>query len=123
MTRASLTAASRGSAYRVDGLVLLVGRRPLWSSRAAVMLTAHNPLSRRHAAGWNARMLRALDEWLRRHPWREAVSGEAQWRETQRVVEMDTRAGRALARRFRQNAMLVLKPHQPPRLVILAPGP
>jgi hypothetical protein len=36
---------------------------------------------------------------------------------------MDARAGRVLARRFRQNAVLVLKPHQPPLLVILARAP
>jgi acetaldehyde dehydrogenase (acetylating) len=68
-------------------------------------------------------MLRALDASLRHHPWREAQSGQGAWQEIQRLVEMDARAGRVLARRFRQNAVLVLKPHQPPLLVILARAP
>lgn len=115
--------AYRATTYRVDGLALRVGRRPAWPGRAAVLLTAQNPHSRRCPAGWNARMLRALDGWLRRHPWREAVSGEGRWLETQRLVAFDARAGAVLARRFRQNAMLVLKTRQPPRLVILARAP
>ncbi len=87
------------------------------------MLTAHNPHSRRQTKGWNARMQRALDAALHRLHCREAASGTGAWLEIQRVVEMDERAGRKLARRFRQNAVLVLKPHQPPRLVILVRAP
>lgn len=121
--RAKLASAYRDTTYRVDALTLRIGRRPLWPGRAAVMLTPHNPFSRRHPPGWNARMLRALDAALRRHSWRPAASGDDLWLEIQRVVEMDARAGRVLARRFRQNAMLALRPRQPPRLIILAPAP
>lgn len=121
--RLALERAYRATSYTVDGLLLRVGRRPFWPGAAAVLLTAHNPHSRRQPPGWNARMLRALDAALRRHAWREAESGQGAWREIQRLVEMDALAGRVLARRFRQNAVLVLKPHQPPRLVILARAP
>jgi len=113
----------RACTYEVDGLLLRVGRRPFWPGPPAVLLTAHNPHSRRQPPGWNARMLRALDAALSRHAWREAASGKGAWREIQRLVAMDARAGRVLARRFRQNAVLVLKPHQPPLLVILARAP
>ena len=121
--RPALERAYRASAYRVDGMLLRVGRRPLWPGPTAVLLTSHNPHSRRRPPGWNAKMLRALDAALRHNPWREAQSGQGAWREIQRLVEMDARAGRVLARRFRQNAVLVLKPHQPPLLVILARAP
>lgn len=121
--RPALKRAYRASAYRVDGLLLRVGRRPLWPGPPSVLLTAHNPYSRRQPPGWNTRMLRALDAALRHHPWREAESGQGAWREIQRLVEMDARAGRVLARRFRHNAVLVLKRHQPPLLVILVRAP
>ncbi|WP_368418421.1 DUF3293 domain-containing protein [Rhodovarius sp.] len=121
--RPALERVFRASAYHVDGRLLRVGRRPLWPGPPAVLLTAHNPHSRRHPPGWNARMLRALDAALRRNPWREAESGQGAWLEIQRLVEMDARAGLVLARRFRQNAVLVLKRHQPPILVILVRAP
>ena len=81
------------------------------------MLTACNPRSRLMPAGWNARMMRRLGETLRRRHVLPAESGAGRWLEAQFLVACAPAWGAHIARRFRQNAILCLLRHQPPRLV------
>ncbi len=123
----SLAAAYRAASYRVAGLELRIGRRSRGLDsllaglglRQAMLLTAHNPLSRRQPARHNAtaqaRLLAALGP-LALLP---AESGAGRWREPQILAAGDPRRLQTVIRRFRQMAILRLRPTQAPELVVL----
>jgi hypothetical protein len=85
-------------------------------ARQAVFVTAFNPMSRKMPPGWNARMQRALARSL----WRWAVlPGTGQWRQWSEghiLVFAGPRPVWRLARRFRQNAIVVVCRGRPARL-------
>lgn len=130
--RAALEPAYRRTPYRVDGpagpVTLRIGRREpgtamllrALATHEAVLLTAHNPASRRRAPGWNRRAQRRLEEALRRVPALAGCSVAGGWSEAQRLLPIDVRRGAVLARRFRQNALVLLRRAQAPRLVWVA---
>lgn len=93
--------------------------RPAGLLRDAAVLTAANPFSRRRADGWNARMNRALAEAARRlHP----VPAEGRlgdWREEGFLIEAPPARVAVLGRRFRQNALVVVRRGQAARLLLL----
>jgi Protein of unknown function (DUF3293) len=124
---AHLRQAYRATEYRAAGLILRIGRRSggldgLLSgmgAREAVLITAWNPHSRRVPAAGNARMMQRLQAALRRHTALPAESGAGRWIEAQFLAACPAAWAGVLARRFRQNAMVVLRPGQKPRLRVL----
>ena len=71
--------------------------------------------------GWNARMMARLRTAARRLPTAEGEGRGWGWAERHLLVAADPRRAAVLARRFRQNAMVVVRVGAPARLVLL-PG-
>ncbi len=131
---AGLLAAYRRTDYEAGGAVARIGRRSAavdallrrLGAREGAFVTAWNPLSRRAPAGRNARMMARLREAARRSP---AAGGEGRgrgWSERHLLLAADPRRAAALARRFRQNAIVAVRVGAPARLVLLratAPAP
>lgn len=123
-----LAAAYRRSVFRAGEVVARVGRRSAsgdaWlagqGAREGAMVTAWNPMSRRHPRGWNDRAQARLRAAARRFPMAEGFSGTARWQEHNVLLAGDVRAIAMLARRFRQAAILVLRRGQVARLGWLA---
>ncbi len=114
----------RSSTYRAGTVVARIGRRPAGlhgrGPVPSVLLSACNPGGRRLPDGWNRRMMRCLGETLRRVA---HVPGEGrlrQWSEPLLLAAMVPARAIVLARRFRQNAVVVLHPGRPARLLLLA---
>lgn len=115
----------RLSTYHALGLpVIRIGRRPCWHGRAPkgdiVLLSACNPGGRLYAPGWNRRMMHHLARHLRGldHTLGEGRLGR--WSEPLYAVHVPLARGLELARRFRQNAVVVVHGDRPARLVYLA---
>ena len=85
-----------------------------------VMLGACNPGGHRHAAGWNARMMDRLRLVLRRFRYIEATGSLDRWSEEMLMVQLDPRQARVVARRFRQNAIILISRRRRTRLLIIA---
>ncbi|MBE7212204.1 MAG: DUF3293 domain-containing protein [Gluconacetobacter diazotrophicus] len=114
----------RLSRYAAGPLAVRIGRRPAglppgWERRDVVLLSAANPGGARRPDGWNARMMRTLAVRLRRHP---VLSGEGRlgtWSEPLVAAAMPAAAAIVLARRYRQNAVVLLRGDRPARLLLL----
>ncbi|MEI6159314.1 MAG: DUF3293 domain-containing protein [Roseococcus sp.] len=121
----TLREAYRRTTYRAGDLAVRPGFHSrdgdAWlaslPAREAAFITAWNPMSRRHAPGWNARQQERLRAWLRRYPTLEGMSGFNAWQEHNLLVAADTRLLIRAAQRFRQAAILVLRRSQPARLL------
>jgi hypothetical protein len=131
-----LLRAYRVSAYRAAGLDLRIGRRNValdgllagMGARQAVLITACNPRSRRMPPGWNARMMARLHAKLSRRTAYPAESGPAasqghvrawSWHESQFLAACPEAWAACVARLFRQNALVALRPGRAPRLLAL----
>lgn len=114
----------RLSTYRAGTVAARVGRRPGGLDRTVrvplVLLSACNPGGRRMTDGWNRRAMRRLDEAMRRIPRVEGEGRLGRWSEPLVLAAMAPARGIVLARRFRQNAVVVLRPRRPARLMLLA---
>ncbi len=107
--------------YDVPGGVVRIGRCCLATdamlrshhSRTAVLITAWNPLSRRKPQGWNDRMQSRLLAMVRRYPVLPSRGGARGWAEDHLLVPMPPARACVVARRFRQNAVVVLRAGQP----------
>jgi hypothetical protein len=114
---AALMAAYRRTDYRTAGAVIRIGRRApavdrllrCHGCREAVLITAWNPFSRRMPPGWNARMQRHLRQAVRRYVVLPANGGARGWSEDHLLVLMPAAKAEILARRFRQNAIVMLR--------------
>jgi hypothetical protein len=112
---ACLLRAWRLTDYRVDGLAVRIGRSPpealfvRLGTRRATLLTAWNPMSRRHPAGWNSRMQLRLLLRLRDLPFLEATGSLNRWCEPMLLVGGDPRRIMRIAAHFRQFAVVVLR--------------
>ena len=126
--RHALPRAYRMTCYEVEGIEVRIGKRSTamdgllssYGARDAVFLTAYNPYSRVMPAGWNQRMQLRLAEALRRRP---VLAGRGSWRrwsEDHLLVFGDARPARRLARRYRQNAIVIVRHRQPARLMIIS---
>lgn len=123
----TLGAHYRGTLFQAGPVRARVGRRSAsadaWlaarGAREGAMLTAWNPMSRRHPEGWNARRQAALRDAVRRLPQCEGWSGANAWWEHNLLLPADARRLVALARRFRQRAILLLRRGQPARIIWL----
>ncbi len=107
----------RLSRYEAGGAVLRVGCRATgleagWEShlkgRGLVLLSACNPGGRRQHDGWNDRMMRRLAETLRRVPHMPGKGVLGIWSEPLVLAAIDSRRSLVLARRFRQNGVILI---------------
>ncbi len=122
-----LLRAYRVSAYRTAGLDLRIGRRSVeldgllagMGARQAVLITACNPHSRRMPPGWNERMMARLHATLSRRTAYPAESGTGAWIEAQFFAACPEAWAARIARRFRQSALVALRPGRAPRLLAL----
>ena len=101
------------SRYVAGGVVARVGSRaeglrPDQARAALVFLGACNPCGRRHPDAWNARMMRQMRSVLRRICFIEATGSLGRWSEDMVMAAMDPRRAAVIARRFRQNAIVVV---------------
>ena len=121
----SLQRAYRMTRYTVAGITIRVGRRCAavdrlliaHSRREAGFITAYNPLSRRKPPGWNRRMQSRLVQAVRHWPVLPAGGGWRRWYEEHLVVFAHPRRMAVLARRYRQHAIVIVRLHQPARLL------
>ena len=100
------------------GPPIRIGRRT-FLVREGALLTAANPRSRRMPDGWNARMNRALAETARRLLPVPAEGRLGDWREEGFLIEAPVARAAVLGRRFRQNALVVVRRGQRARLLLL----
>lgn len=115
------------SRYEVGGVTFFVGRRSPGMDRllsahgctAATFVTAFNPFSRRMPPGWNRRMQARLAAATRRFTTLQGKGGWHNWWEAHFLLFGEPRPALRLARRFRQNAVVVVRLRQPVRLVLL----
>jgi hypothetical protein len=120
------TARYETAGYETGDIVVRIGRRvpamdKLLSSagaKQAVFITAYNPFSRVMPPGWNNRMQARLAEALRRYPLLPARGHYRDWSERHLLALADVRVMRRLARRFRQNAIVIVRWRQPVRLLV-----
>lgn len=120
----SVLRAYRLSTYEAGGVVARVGQPPSllpdrWSGRDLVLLSACNPGGRRLPDGWNRRMMTRLRQALRRHDMVEGAGRLGRWSEPLLLVAIAPGRGLAVARRFRQNAVILLRDRRPARLLLL----
>ncbi|MDR3532546.1 MAG: DUF3293 domain-containing protein [Rhodopila sp.] len=124
--RPSLLRAYRMTCYEVAGIQVRIGRRSSamdacllsYGVHEAVFITAYNPFSRPMPPGWNRRMQARLAQAVRRRPVLVASGHWRRWSEAHLVVFGDVRPARGLARRFRQNAIVIVRRGQPARFLV-----
>ena len=114
----------RLSTYRAGPVVARIGRCPVGlhgrGPVPSVLLSACNPGGRRLPDGWNRRMMQRLGETLRRIAHVQGEGRLRQWFEPLVLATMAPARAVVLGRRFRQNAVVVLHPGRPARLLLLA---
>jgi len=121
----SLRRAYRLTRYRIDSVEVRVDRRSAavdrlilsHGVRTGTLLTAFNPFSRTMAPGWNRRMQRQLAEAVRCLPTLSGIGCWRRWSEAHLLVLGDVWPSLRVARRFRQNAVVIVRCRQPARLV------
>ncbi|HUB44772.1 MAG TPA: DUF3293 domain-containing protein [Acetobacteraceae bacterium] len=117
----------KATRYEAEGVTIRIGRRSTamddllgrMGTSAGGFITAWNPLSRRMPEGWNHRMQRSLAERLRRHAGLPANGSLHRWHEAHLLTTAHPRRLLRLARLFRQRGVVVVKCHQPARLMLL----
>lgn len=113
------------STYTAAGAVAVIGRRSAavdtllaaLGARDGGFVGAWNPRSVRMPPGWNARAHERLCGAARRLPAVEGRGGDGRWQERHVLLAADPRRCLVLARRFRQNAIVVVRRGAPARLV------
>jgi hypothetical protein len=129
--RASLLRAYRETvyettSYEMGDIVVRIGRRvpamdkllSAAGAKQAVFITAYNPFSRVMPPGWNMRMQARLAEALRRYRLLPARGHYRGWSEEHLLALADVRVMRRVARRFRQNAIVIIHSRKPVRLLV-----
>jgi Protein of unknown function (DUF3293) len=117
--------AYRMTRYEVAGVTFRIGRRsPCLDSllvargvRTAAFVTAFNPFSRRMPPPWNWRMQKRLAQAVHRSTVAEGKGTWRNWSEAHLLLFGDPRPAIRLARRFRQNAVVIVRLRQPARLL------
>lgn len=112
--------------YGAAGIVVRIGRRSAAMDallrtrgvRSAGFVTAWNPFSRRMPEGWNARMNARLRDVARGRVLAEGWGSARGWREAHLLVAADQRWVARVARRFRQNAVVMVGAGRKARLVV-----
>jgi uncharacterized protein DUF3293 len=116
--------AYRLSRYSAGDIVAHIGARPKGLRQdqqrmTLVLLGACNPCGRRRPDGWNARMMERLRLVLRRVRFIEASGSLGRWSESMLAAPMNPRKAVVVARRFRQNAVVVISANRRSRLILL----
>lgn len=135
-----LSRAWRATLFEADGIAVPLAPDPrhpgLWRRRGgavaallaalrvrqAAFTGAWNPASRRHPCGWNRRRLARLREAARRIPQRDGMGRACRprpWGEEHLLLGAPAARCAVLARRFRQNAILVVRRIGPSRMMVL----
>ncbi|WP_372623632.1 DUF3293 domain-containing protein [Falsiroseomonas sp.] len=122
--RATLRSAYARTGYEAAGIVVRVGKHSAAMDallrangvRSAGFVTAWNPFSRRMPEGWNRRMLARLREAADGRVIAEGWGRADGWAEQHLLVAGDAAGIVVLARRFRQNAVVMVAPGRPARL-------
>lgn len=132
--RTHLRRAWRATLFEADGIVvpLACGARAHHGAAGALLamlgvteaafVGAWNPHSRRRPPGWNHRRLDRLRDAARRIPRREGMGRACRprpWGEEHLLVGAPAARCAVLARRFRQDSIVVIRRRGPPRLVVL----
>lgn len=120
-----LQAAYARTNYEAAGAVARIGRRSpavdallrRHGASEACFVTAWNPYSRKMPRGWNDRMLDRLREAARGLVIAEGWGSGRGWAERHLLLRGDARRIGALGRRFRQHAVVEVRPGVAPRLV------
>jgi len=120
-------AAYRRSRYEAAGAEARIGRRSAaidallarLGVRQGGFVTGWNPYSRRMPEGWNRRALARLRQAARRLPMATGQGSDRGWQEDHLLLGGDPRRVTALARRFRQAAIVLVRRGAPARLVML----
>lgn len=137
---ARLHRAWRATLFEADGAVVPLAPHPrhvaIWRGRAAAVAVllaalgvrgaaftgAWNPFSRRHPRGWNHRRLARLRQAARRLPWHEGMGRACHprpWGEEHLLLGAAPARCVTLARRFRQDSILLIGRFGPPRMMRL----
>ncbi len=116
----------RATAYQACSFTVHIGRRAdallrTIGAREACFLGADNPRSRRMPPGWNRRARLRLAAALRRVPTSPATGTWRRWSEAHLLAALPKLRARVLARRFRQNAIVVLRHGAPAALLWTVP--
>jgi hypothetical protein len=122
-----LATAYTRSRYQAAGIDVRINRRSRaldgllagMGARQAVLITASNPNGRRAPAGRNARLMQSLHAALGSRTALPAESGSGLWREQQFMAAGPEAWMKRLGRRYRQVALVRLRPGQAPRLLAL----
>jgi Protein of unknown function (DUF3293) len=117
----------RQTRYEAEGAVARPGHRSTsfnqllskFRCRTATFISADNPYSRRMPSGWNRRMRRNLREAARRLLVLPARGVLGSWEEAHLLVLGDPRPAFILARKFRQNAVVIIACHESVRIMIM----
>nr|WP_246387500.1 DUF3293 domain-containing protein [Gluconacetobacter sacchari] len=126
---AATARAYRRSLYRAGGIAIRVGQRPMaddpgapawWRHGDVVFVSAANPGGRRRPEGWNRRRMRVLAGHVAGCELHEGEGRLGQWSEPLLAVRLPLARGRVIARRFGQNAVVLVRGGGPARLVFLA---
>jgi hypothetical protein len=125
--RSGLARAYARTNYEAAGAVAHIGRRSAamdallrrLGTRQGAFITAWNPFSRKMPRGWNERMQARLREATRRLPMAEGWGRGRGWAEHSLLIATDPRRAARLGRRFRQNAIVLLRAGAPARLRLL----
>jgi hypothetical protein len=115
---AQLRAAWRARRSGIAALLASLG------VRQAAFTGAWNPCSRRHPRGTNRRRLDRLREATRRLPRHEGMGRACRprpWGEEHLLIGAAPARCAVLARRFRQDAILVIRQRGPARMMLLRP--
>jgi hypothetical protein len=126
---ARLLRAWRATAYEAEGAVARIGRRSAavdrllrrLGARQGAFVSAWNPQTRRLPPGHNARRHVALRQAARRLACAEGWGRGRSWAERHLLIAGDPRRLAALARRFRQRGIVVVRRGAPARLMLLPP--
>jgi len=140
ITGPRLARAWRATLFEADGIAVPIAPDPrlaaAWRARHASIAAlldrlgvrqaaftgAWNPFSTRHPRGWNHRRLGRLREAARRLPRREGMGRACRprpWGEEHLLIGAPAARCAVLARRFRQDAIVVIRRRGPVRLMRL----
>lgn len=113
------------SLYKAGSVIVRIGHYPLhlpnrFRKKVLVMFSAYNPGGRIKADGWNQRMMRKLKLHLSGYKYVKGYGSLRRFSEPLFMVEMNPLKAKVIARKFRQNAMVVIQYQRLSRLVFLA---